>query len=87
MRTAKSDEELDRIFEEGKESILDYADMGTMRKPNREKREDGTLRQLSITLPEWLVGTLDREASRIGISRQAVLKTWLVERADMLQTA
>jgi hypothetical protein len=27
---------------------------------------------------------LDREASRMGISRQAVLKVWLVERADSL---
>lgn len=86
MKTIKSAEELDRIFDDGEESILDYADMSTLRKPNREKENDA-LRQLSIQLPEWLVGTLDREASRIGISRQAVMKTWLVERADKLQTA
>lgn len=81
MKSAKA-AELDRIFDEGEESILDYADMSTVRKPNQEKQ-----RSLSIQLPEWLINTLDREAGRMGISRQAVMKVWLVERADQLQTA
>lgn len=80
MKSAKA-VELDRIFEEGEESILDYADMSTLRKPNQEKQ-----RSLSIQLPEWLIDALDREARRMGISRQAVMKVWLVERADLLQT-
>lgn len=81
MKSARA-AELDRIFDEGEESILDYADMSTLRKPNQEKQ-----RSLSIQLPEWLINTLDREAGRMGISRQAVMKVWLVERADQLQTA
>lgn len=35
MGPMKSDEDLDRIFENGEESILDYADMNTLRHPNR----------------------------------------------------
>lgn len=84
MKTAKSDEELDRIFEAGDESILDYADMTTLRKPNRER---DVMKAMSIQLPSWLVDTLDREAGRMGISRQDVLKVWLVERADSLAAA
>ncbi|QAY32544.1 CopG family transcriptional regulator [Bifidobacterium pullorum subsp. gallinarum] len=84
MKTAKSDEDLDRIFEEGEESILDYADMSSLRHPNRERN---ALKALSVQLPEWLVGVLDGEAARMGISRQAVMKVWLTERADSLVKA
>lgn len=79
---ATTAEEFDRIFDDGEEDITQYLDMSTAHRPNREK-----LRAMSVQLPEWLVNTLDREASRIGISRQAVMKTWLVERADALQSA
>ncbi|MCI1673532.1 MAG: BrnA antitoxin family protein [Bifidobacterium tibiigranuli] len=79
MKTAKTSD-LDRIFDEGKESILDYADMSTLRKPNKEGQ-----RPLSVQLPEWLIEVLDREARRMGISRQAVMKVWLTERADAKQ--
>lgn len=79
MKTAKASE-LDRIVDEGEESILDYADLSTLRKPNQEQQ-----RSLSIQLPEWLIETLDREANRVGVSRQAILKIWLVERADRMR--
>ena len=32
--------------------------------------------------PAWMVGTLDAEAARLGITRQAVIKTWIAERID-----
>ena len=83
---ATTAEEFDKLFDDGEEDIAQYLDMSTLHKPNKEKQQD-ELRQLSITLPEWLVATLDREASRIGVSRQAVMKMWLVERADTLKTA
>ncbi|MDF7664573.1 antitoxin [Bifidobacterium sp. ESL0745] len=81
MKTRKA-AELDRIFDDGNESILDYADMSTLRKPNKEKDEQ---RSLSLQVPEWLVEVLDREAARVGISRQAVIKVWLTERADRMR--
>ncbi|MCH4204490.1 MAG: BrnA antitoxin family protein, partial [Bifidobacterium tibiigranuli] len=40
---------------------------------------------LSVQLPEWLIEVLDREACRMGISRQTVMKVWLTERADVKQ--
>jgi hypothetical protein len=40
---------------------------------------------LSVQLPEWLIEVLDREARRMGISRQTVMKVWLTERADAKQ--
>ena len=78
MKTAKA-ADLERIFDEGKESITDYADMSTVRKPNKDEQ-----RALSLQLPAWLIETLDGEAARMGVSRQAVIKVWLTERADSL---
>ncbi|MCH4209399.1 type II toxin-antitoxin system BrnA family antitoxin [Bifidobacterium sp.] len=59
------------------QSILDYADMSALRKPNKEEQ-----RPLSVQLPEWLIDVLDREARRMGISRRDAMKVWLAERAD-----
>ncbi len=81
MKTFNSADEMERVFEAGEESVLDYADMPTLRKPGRSRR------QTALSLPEWLISTLDDEASRIGVSRQVVIKTWLAERADRERAA
>lgn len=44
-----------------------------------KKAEKTELRRLSIDLPAWMVDALDREARRIGITRQALIKVWLAE--------
>ena len=76
MKTFSSADEMEQVFDAGEESILDYADMSTLRKPGRSQR------QTTLSLPEWLISALDDEASRIGVSRQAIIKVWLAERAD-----
>jgi hypothetical protein len=69
-----SAEEFDRIFDEGEEDILQYFDMDKAHRPGFEQQK------LNIVLPKWMVGSLDREAERLGITRQAVIKIWLDER-------
>lgn len=78
MKRFDSEEQMERVFDAGEESILDYADMSTARvvRPQAEQRA------MSLTLPAWLMGALDDEAERCGVSRAAVVKMWLVERAD-----
>ena len=83
-KTSTKEAELERIFDEGKVSMTDYADMSTLHHPNREHDSQRTL---SVQMPEWLITVLDGEASRLGISRQAVMKVWLAERADKLAGA
>ena len=63
-----SAEEFDRRFDEG-EDITPFLDLSTARRPNQQVRKvnvDFTTRQL---------GELDEEAARLGIPRQAVIKT------------
>ncbi|MDR2574710.1 MAG: antitoxin [Desulfovibrio sp.] len=64
-----SAEEFDRKFDAG-EDISEYLDFDRAVRPNKSHR-------LTLDLPGWTVSALDREAGRIGISRQALIKTML----------
>ncbi len=63
-------EEFDKVFDEGKESILDYLDLdkAVVNQPNNEQKP------LSVQFPIWMVDKLDYEAERLGINRQAMIK-------------
>jgi hypothetical protein len=66
--------EFDRMFDEGDERYLDYVDFSQTTRPGLEQQK------VSVSLPNWMIVSLDKEANRIGITRQAVIKTWIDER-------
>lgn len=66
--------DLDKKFDEGKEDILEYFDVSTAERCNLN------LKKVNVDMPIWMVKGLDEEAERLGIARQAVIKTWLAER-------
>lgn len=68
--------ELDRKFDEGEEDVLDYFDPETETRPNRR------VKRVNVDFPEWVVEALDREAQRLGVTRQSVIKVWIAERLD-----
>lgn len=67
-------EELERIFDEGKEDVLQYFDLSKARilKPDPQR--------VNVDFPGWMVSALDKEASRIGVTRQSLIKMWLADR-------
>jgi hypothetical protein len=67
-------EELDRLFDEDEEDVIQYFDLSKARRPGLEQQK------ISISLPNWMIDSLDREAERVGVTRQAVIKLWLNER-------
>lgn len=67
--------EFDRRFDAG-ESVLDALDMNAAQRPGH------ALKRVNIDFPAWMVQALDHEASRLGVSRQAVIKLWLAERLE-----
>ena len=67
--------EFDRRFEEG-ESVLEALDLETARRPRIEAR------RVNVDFPLWMVEQLDREASRLGVTRQSIIKLWLAERLE-----
>ena len=66
--------EFDRKFDEGNEDIVDDLDLSTVRRVNQEQK------RIDVDVPSWVVASLDREAARIGVTRQSLIKVWLVER-------
>jgi hypothetical protein len=48
------------------------------------KRVTQAPRRVNVDFPAWMVDSLDREASKLGVTRQSVIKVWLAERLEML---
>ncbi|EGR4299612.1 CopG family transcriptional regulator, partial [Vibrio cholerae] len=38
--------------------------------------------RVNVDFPAWMLESLDREASRIGVTRQSIIKIWLAERLE-----
>ncbi|NMF86672.1 ribbon-helix-helix protein, CopG family [Nodosilinea sp. P-1105] len=66
-------EELERKFDEGEDDILEHFDLSTLRRPGLEPQ------RIEISVPQWMVAALDREAEQLGIQREAIIKLWLAE--------
>ena len=70
--------EIDKIFDEDKEDVLDYFDTSKIKMINEEPR------RVNIDFPAWMIQSLDKEAKHVGVSRQAVIKMWLAEKLQNL---
>lgn len=68
--------DFDQKFDHGKKDIIDDLDLSTARRSNQEQK------RINVDFPSWVVASLDREAARIGVTRQSIIKVWLVERLN-----
>lgn len=66
--------EFDEKFDKNLEDIGDDLDLSTMRRVNQEQK------RINVDFPVWVIDSLDREAARMGVTRQSIIKVWLVER-------
>ena len=67
--------EFDAKFDRG-EDITEYLDFSKARRPGREQQD------INISFPQWMIEALDREAKRLGVARQDIIKVWLAERLE-----
>ncbi len=72
--------EIDEKFNDNQEDILEYFDTSKIRMINEEPK------RVNIDFPSWMVKSLDKEAKHVGVSRQAVIKMWLAERLQGLNS-
>ena len=72
--------ELDKIFDNNQEDILEYFDTSKIKIINEEPK------RINIDFPSWMLQSLDKEAKYIGVSRQAVIKIWLAEKLQSLNS-
>jgi len=66
----------DKKFDDNKQDIIDDLDLSSIKRPNQKQK------RINVDFPSWVIDSLDREASRVGVTRQSIIKLWLVERLE-----
>lgn len=68
-------EEFDRRFDAG-EDVTKFLDMSGARRPGQ------SIKRVNVDFPVWMIASLDREARRLGVPRQSIIKVWVAERLE-----
>jgi hypothetical protein len=68
--------EFDKKFEDDETDIIEHLDLSTAKRPNQSQK------RVNVDFPIWMVESLDQEASRLGVTRQSIIKVWLAERLE-----
>jgi hypothetical protein len=67
--------DFDKKFEEG-EDISKHLDLKKARRPEHEQK------RVNVDFPVWMIQLLDKEAKRLGVPRQSIIKVWVAERLE-----
>jgi hypothetical protein len=67
--------DFDMKFERG-EDVTAHLDLSAARRPGLEQK------RVNVDFPEWMIESLDREARRLGVTRQSIIKMWIGERLE-----
>ena len=71
--------ELDKEFDAG-EVITPYLNLSKVRRPGQEQK------RVNVDFPLWMIRSFDREARRLGVPRQSIIKMWLAERLEKIHS-
>jgi len=71
--------ELDKIFDDD-ENISEFLDLSHARRPGQEQK------RVNVDFPVWMIHCLDKEAKRLGVPRQSIIKIWIAERLKNIST-
>ena len=69
--------EFEKQFDEGVD-ITAHLELSRARRILQEQK------RVNVDFPLWMIASLDREAGKIGITRQSIIKVWLAERLEHL---
>jgi len=67
-------QEFDQKFDAGDEEITSELDLKQAIRVNQQQK------RVNVDFPVWMIDSLDKEAKRLGVSRQSIIKVWLAER-------
>lgn len=73
--------DFDQKFDSGKDEVITDLDLSTAVKPNQSQK------RVNVDFPVWMIESLDEEASRIGVTRQSIIKLWLAEKLEIAAKA
>ena len=68
--------DFDKKFDDNKEDIISGLDLSTLKRPNQKQK------RVNVDFPVWIIDSLDKEAKRVGVTRQSLIKLWLAERLE-----
>ena len=69
--------EFDKKFDRGAE-IISSLDLSKAKRPMLDQK------RVNVDFPIWMIGSMDREANRLGVTRQSIIKIWLAERLEQI---
>ena len=72
-------QEFDKKFDNG-EDIDEYLDFSAAIKLKDIKKLNTKTKKVNVDFPEWVIESLDKEAKKIGVTRQSIIKVWIAER-------
>ena len=55
-------------------SVVRHLDLARATRPGNEQR------RVNVDFPVWMIDSLDKEARRLGVTRQSIIKVWIAER-------
>ncbi len=67
--------EFDKKFD-ADEDISEHLDFSKATRPGRVQK------RVNVDFPVWMIQSLDREAQRLGVPRQSVIKVWIADRLE-----
>lgn len=69
--------DLDKKFDQGNEDVLDSFDLERATRPNHDPK------RVNVDFPSWMVQSLDKEANRLGVTRQSLIKMWVADKLEI----
>lgn len=66
--------DFDKKFDDNQEDIVAHLDIDTLTRPGLNQK------QVKVDFPSWMVEKLDKEAMKLGVPRQSLIKVWIAER-------
>ena len=67
--------DLDKKFDSG-EDITEFLDVSNAKRPGLDQK------RVNVDFPVWMIHSLDKEAKRLGVPRQSIIKIWIAERLE-----
>lgn len=69
--------EFDKKFDNGAD-IINTLDLSKAKRPMLDQK------RVNVDFPLWMIESMDREANRLGVTRQSIIKIWLAERLEQI---
>jgi len=69
--------EFDKKFDDGAD-IICALDLSKAKRPMLDQK------RINVDFPIWMIESMDRKVSRLGVTRQSIIKIWLAKRLEQI---